>query len=127
MQEFFKTLKEISIKISQALPYTIHYPTVSKIGLTLFLIFVLFINVKTFILFSKDKSYAIHDLERISEGRLLKYCFWGGALGGLLGMYIIRHKTQKALFKILVPLMFITQLMIFGVFIGFFGFWVYPH
>ena len=127
MQEILKILNEISIKISQALPYTVHYPTVSKIGLSLYLVFILFINVKTFILFAKDKSYAIHDLERISEGRLLKYCFWGGALGGLLGMYIKRHKTKKPLFIILVPLMFIIQLMIFGVFVGFFGFWVYLH
>ena len=127
MQDFLKILKKISVRISNALPYSINYPFVSKIGLTLFLIYTLFINIKTFVLFAKDKSYAVHDQERISEKRLLKYCFWGGALGALLSMYIIHHKTQKVLFKILVPLMFILHLMIFGVVIGFFGFWVYLH
>lgn len=127
MQNFRKILKEISVRISRALPYTINYTLISKIGLTLFLIFVFFINIKTFILFSRDKSSAKRGRERVSEKQLLKYCFWGGALGGLLGMYIKRHKTQKNIFKILVPLMFILQLMIFGIVIGFFGFWVYLY
>lgn len=98
------------------------YDIVNKSFLTVFLIYILFINIKTYFLFVKDKKYAIQDKERISEARLLKHCLLGGALGGLLGMKSAHHKTRKWLFSIGVPLMLLIQALIISFLCGFLGF-----
>ena len=118
MSEFFNSVKELLIKL-------LDYSIVNKIILSVFLIYILFINIKTYVLFVQDKKYAIEDAERISEARLLKHCFFGGALGGFLGMRIAHHKTKKLLFSVCVPLMLIIQALAVSFVCGFFGFWIY--
>lgn len=56
------------------------------------------INLVTFVVFAWDKHVAAsgNDYKRRSpEARLLGLSLIGGAIGGLLAMNIVRHKTQK--------------------------------
>lgn len=52
------------------------------------------ISIITFILFGYDKAQAKRGGQRIPEKTLLLISIFGGALGGLLGMQIFRHKTK---------------------------------
>lgn len=63
----------------------------------------------TFILFGIDKYNAVKDRDRISIVTLLLFSFLGGAVGGLLAMYIFRHKTRKSYFTVGLPLMILTH------------------
>ena len=66
------------------------------------------INLMTFIMFGIDKSKARSGSSRISEASLFLISLIGGALGGLLGMMLFRHKTRKMGFK---AIMFIIILI----------------
>lgn len=77
-----------------------------------FLICFIIINFITFIVFGLDKFYAIKKKWRYKVTTLLGLCFIGGALGGFLAMYLFRHKTNKKIFGIGIPLMLIFQIMI---------------
>lgn len=102
--------------------------------LTVFLLYVITVNVSAFNLFRKDKLLSQSEqqldeeqarrYERISERRMIKRCFWGGAIGGFIGMRLCRHKTRKKKFTIWVPVMMSVQLLIYSMVIGFFGFWL---
>ena len=52
-----------------------------------------------------DKQRAIKKEWRISEKTLLTLAFFGGAVGGVLGMYLFRHKTKHNAFAFGFPLM----------------------
>lgn len=69
--------------------------------------YLIVINIYTFLIFIIDKFKSIKGSYRISEAHLLISSFIGGIFGGILGMYIIRHKTKKPKFQILMPLMLI--------------------
>ena len=57
------------------------------------------------ILMYVDKEKAIKKEWRISEKTLLTLGFFGGAVGGVLGMYLFRHKTKHNIFAFGFPLM----------------------
>ena len=59
-----------------------------------FLIYILALSAITFIAYTVDKIKAKFNAWRISEKALLTLSFIGGALGGLLAMYTVRHKTK---------------------------------
>ena len=67
------------------------------------------INGITLILFGIDKRRAIRQKRRIPIVTLLGCSFVGGALGGLMGMYLFRHKTRKDYFTLGLPLMLFMQ------------------
>ena len=52
-----------------------------------------------------DKERAKKKEWRISEKTLLTLGFFGGAIGGVLGMYLFRHKTKHNKFAFGFPLM----------------------
>lgn len=52
------------------------------------------ISFVAFAMYGVDKLKAINGDWRISEKALLLTSFFGGALGGLLGMQLFRHKTK---------------------------------
>jgi uncharacterized membrane protein YsdA (DUF1294 family) len=54
-----------------------------------------------------DKQKAKKNRWRIPEKVLLGISFIGGSLGGIIGMYLFRHKTKHPLFYISLPLMLI--------------------
>lgn len=72
-------------------------------------VYILAVSLLTWILFGLDKWKAIHGKWRIRESTLLGLSFIGGAVGGLAGMYLFRHKIRKMRFRIGVPLMFLVQ------------------
>lgn len=66
-------------------------------------------NIIVFGIFGADKWKASHSKWRISERTLILICFFMGSVGGILGMYVWRHKTRRMKFKILTPLAFLCN------------------
>ena len=62
------------------------------------------LNLLTFFLYLLDKRRAKKHRRRIRETTLLAFSMLGGALGAFFAMQIFRHKTEKPLFQVLVPL-----------------------
>ena len=58
------------------------------------LIWVLVMSAVSFAAMGIDKLYARRGERRIPERRLFLFAALGGAVGGLLGMYLFRHKTK---------------------------------
>ena len=58
------------------------------------LIWVLVMSAVSFAAMGLDKLYAKRGERRIPERRLFLFTALGGAVGGLLGMYLFRHKTK---------------------------------
>lgn len=78
-----------------------------------FLIIYLFvINTITFISFGLDKYAANNDKWRIKNVTLLGLAFIGGTIGGLIAMYIFRHKTQKDYYTVGLWLMIVMQIIL---------------
>ena len=69
-------------------------------------------NLITFALFGIDKQCAVHSKRRIRVGTLLGVAFVGGAIGALLGMYLLRHKTKKLYFTVGVPILLLMQVLV---------------
>lgn len=58
------------------------------------LIFYTFASLVAFFCYGRDKSLAKQGKWRISEAKLLRLGFLGGAVGALAGMQFFRHKTK---------------------------------
>ena len=72
-------------------------------------------NAITFVAFAWDKHVAASGNDykhRAPEARLLGLCLAGGAVGGLLAMNIVRHKTQKWYFVWGLPLFIVLDLVV---------------
>ena len=67
---------------------------------SLFLGYVLLINLLLFILMGIDKRAAKRKKWRIPERRLLTLGIIGGGIGGILGMLVFHHKTHRIYFTI---------------------------
>ncbi|MFC4816335.1 DUF1294 domain-containing protein [Flavobacterium sp. GCM10023249] len=77
------------------------------------LLYILCINILTIGLFGTDKFLAIKNKRRIPEKDLLAFCIVGGAIGGLLGMFIFRHKTAKPSFLLRFVFILVCQILLF--------------
>lgn len=84
-------------------------------SLTLYLII---INVITFVIFGVDKYKAIRQEWRIRESTLLGLALIGGSIGGWLAMYIFHHKTKKVKFFVGIPVILVIQIAVFGYLFG---------
>ena len=73
------------------------------------IIYLIVINIITFIIFGLDKYYAIKGRFRINEATLFCLCIIGGSFLGYIGMKVFRHKTKKTYFRIGVPLIMIIE------------------
>ncbi len=73
----------------------------------------LLLNLIAFALFGLDKRKAKGRRGRIPEVLLFIIALAGGSMGGLMAMSLFRHKTQKPLFRIGVPLVAILQFAAF--------------
>ncbi len=69
------------------------------------------LNLISFILFFIDKRKAEKKLWRIPESTLILSSVFG-IIGGLCGMYVIRHKTKKPKFYITLPLILILEIIV---------------
>ena len=73
----------------------------------------------TFFVFGYDKRCAQLSRRRISEKTLLTLCVLLGAPGGMTGMRLWHHKTQKRPFPYVVPLLCILEGALILVFVSF--------
>lgn len=69
----------------------------------------LVVNLFTFALMGWDKRCAQKGRWRVPEKTLFLAAGCFGALGGVLGMRVYRHKTKHWYFRIFFPLMLIAQ------------------
>ena len=76
------------------------------------IIYLIIINVITFLAMWIDKRKAKKGKWRISEGALFALAFLGGSIGGIAGMYTFRHKTKKHRFTIGFPVILILEILI---------------
>lgn len=81
----------------------------------LLILYIIVLSAISFILMGIDKSRAKNNKWRISEKTLLTIAFVGGASGGLIGMYVFRHKTQHPRFSIGFPLLAIIHIVIVSI------------
>lgn len=72
----------------------------------------LILNLIVFITYGIDKYKAKHHRYRISETTLILISLPFTALGALFGMYLFHHKTKHLKFVILIPLIFIIQIIL---------------
>ena len=66
--------------------------------------YVVFISLVLCILMYIDKQRAIKHEWRVSENTLFSLAFFGGAIGGVVGMYLFRHKTKHNSFAFGFPI-----------------------
>ncbi len=84
---------------------------------TIILVYLGLINLMSFIMFGIDKSRARRGSRRTPEASLFFISFIGGAIGGLLGMRLFRHKTRKMGFKAVMFIIFLINFYLY--------YWVY--
>lgn len=77
------------------------------------LFYLILINVLSFIVYGIDKYKAIHNKRRIRIVTLLLLAFIGGSIGSFFAMYLFRHKTNKTYFKFGIPIIFVTQIVLY--------------
>lgn len=76
------------------------------------LVYLVIINLVTFIMYGIDKLQAPKTKWRISETMLLELAVIGGSFGAWLGMKTWHHKTMYKKFKYGIPAIIIIQLLI---------------
>ncbi len=93
-------------------------------GRKILLIYLISINVITFLIFGWDKVQAKRKGWRVAERTLFLSVLLGGGLGGIAGMKVLNHKTRKGTFKYGIPAVVILQVIgaIYIVFNGGFSF-----
>jgi uncharacterized membrane protein YsdA (DUF1294 family) len=84
--------------------------------LPLYLAFIIAVNIVTFGLYVFDKRRAKRNGRRVPELILHYLAIAGGALGGLAGQWLLRHKTRKPDFHIVLWLSLLVHLIIFAIF-----------
>lgn len=67
----------------------------------------------SFVMFGLDKFLAIKQLSRIPNKILLASVYLGGVFGGLLGLILFRHKTQKWYYTLSIQMMLIIHIALF--------------
>lgn len=80
--------------------------------LKVYLIFLVAMSLIALYAYTVDKSKAKRKAWRIPEKVLLSLSFFGGAAGGYLAMYIVRHKTKKWYFHFINWLGLIWQMIL---------------
>lgn len=85
---------------------------INAIGLKNVIIYLLVINVISFLAMGLDKWKAKKSAWRIPESTLISLVLLGGGIGGIAGMYTFRHKTQKPRFYIGYPVILFAEIAI---------------
>lgn len=75
-------------------------------------VYLLIINIFSFLIMFIDKNRAKHKEWRISEKALISCAAIGGSIGMLFGMSYFRHKTKHKKFTIGVPAILIIQIIL---------------
>ena len=74
------------------------------------LIYLIAINLLTFLVYGIDKCKAKRSAWRIPEATLLGLAVIGGSIGAWLGMKVWHHKTLHKKFRFGIPLIIILQI-----------------
>lgn len=69
-------------------------------------------NVLVFLIYGWDKLMAKRNGWRVPEFWLLLISLLAGGIGGIFGMVIFRHKTNKWRFRLIVPLSLLLTVFI---------------
>lgn len=77
------------------------------------LLYLLIINIAGFLAMGIDKYMAKMGSWRIPENTLFSFCFLGGGIGTIAGIYTFRHKTKKKKFTVGMPLILVLEILIF--------------
>ena len=77
-----------------------------------FIVYLIILNVVTFLVYGLDKWKAKQRKWRIREASLLLLAVLGGSIGAWLGMKVWHHKTQHKKFKYGVPLILLVQILL---------------
>lgn len=84
---------------------------IDKVGEKMF-VYLLAINIITFIIYGIDKYKAKKHKWRISEKALVGLAVIGGFVGAIAGMKIFRHKTKHMKFMIGVPIIAVIWIVV---------------
>lgn len=74
--------------------------------------YLIIMNLVTFIVYGIDKEKAKRNLWRIPEAHLLLLAIIGGSIGAYLGMHLWHHKTKHVQFRLGIPVIFASQLLL---------------
>ena len=85
------------------------------------LLYLIVADVLALFLMLSDKRRARRGKERIPEASLFLAALLGGALGGPGGMFLFRHKTKHAAFRVGFPLLTLIQAALCVWYMGGFG------
>ena len=77
-------------------------------------LYLVFVNLAAFLGMGADKRRARRGRWRISEKALFLPAVLGGALGGLLGMRVFRHKTKHWYFRVGFSALLVLQAVLVG-------------
>lgn len=78
----------------------------------LIIIYLLAINLISYIYYGVDKKKAQRGLWRIPEKKLFFLAIIGGSVGSIAGMLHFRHKTKHKTFTVGIPYILILQICI---------------
>ena len=73
------------------------------------IIYLVTINVATFLVYGLDKWKAKQSRWRVKEAALLGLALLGGSIGAWLGMKVWHHKTLHKKFRYGIPLIIVAQ------------------
>ena len=76
-----------------------------------FILYLLIINAAGFLSMLLDKRRAKKNAWRIPERTLLAIACFGGSIGSIIGMQLLRHKTQHFQFSVGLPLILAIQMV----------------
>jgi len=82
-----------------------------QIKMKIFVIYLIIINLVTFLAMYLDKRKAKRGDRRTKEMTLFTLVLLGGGIGGIAGMYTFRHKTKKPAFVIGFPVILILEII----------------
>ena len=77
-------------------------------------LYLITINIVTFLIYGLDKWKAKRDAYRVSEKTLLTLAIIGGSIGAYAGMHYFRHKTRHWYFRYGIPVIIVVQLALVG-------------
>ncbi len=83
-------------------------------------VLLLAVNLLSFSLMAYDKRCARKGKWRVSEKALFISTACFGGLGGVLGMFLCRHKTKHWYFRVFFPLILVLQIGLLGA-----GYWFF--
>jgi uncharacterized membrane protein YsdA (DUF1294 family) len=74
-------------------------------------------SIAAFLLYGIDKAQAKRGGWRVPENLLHLVVLIGGFIGGWLGMFVFRHKTQKPVFKVVLAIATVIGIVLFYFFV----------